>query len=154
RFRATEEPGVYAIGDVAAAPWLAHKASHEAIACIEKIAGMPVCGIDPSRIPACIFSHPQVARAGLTERQAADRGQPIRVGRFPFSANGKAIALGETKGFVKVIFDVASGELLGAHMVGNDVTEMIHTYGVAMGLETTEAELMQTVFAHPTQSEA
>jgi dihydrolipoamide dehydrogenase len=153
-FGATHEPGVYAIGDVAGAPWLAHKASHEAVLCIEKIAGLAPHPLDPARVPACTYSHPQVAHVGLTEAQARAGGREVKIGKFPFSANGKAIALGDTEGFVKVVLDGASGELLGAHMVGAEVTEMIQGYAVAMGLETTEAELMQTVFAHPTQSEA
>ncbi|CAM5199673.1 Dihydrolipoyl dehydrogenase OS=Castellaniella defragrans OX=75697 GN=HNR28_000943 PE=3 SV=1 [Castellaniella defragrans] len=153
-FGATHEPGVYAIGDVAGAPWLAHKASHEAVLCIEKLAGLAPPPLNTARIPACTYSHPQVAHVGLTEAQARATGCDVRVGKFPFSANGKAIALGDTEGFVKVVMDGASGELLGAHMVGAEVTEMIQGYAVAMGLETSEAELMQTVFAHPTQSEA
>ncbi|AEC21329.1 dihydrolipoamide dehydrogenase [Pusillimonas sp. T7-7] len=153
-YGATGEPGVYAIGDVAGAPWLAHKASHEAMVCIEKIAGLQPQPIDVNRIPACTYSHPQVAHVGLTEQQARDAGRPVRVGKFPFAANGKAIALGETDGFVKVVFDADSGELIGAHMVGDEVTEMIQGYVVATELETTEAELMHTIFPHPTQSEA
>ncbi|WP_066454015.1 dihydrolipoyl dehydrogenase [Castellaniella caeni] len=150
----TGEPGVYAIGDVAGAPWLAHKASHEAVLCVEKIAGLDTHPLVAARVPACTYSHPQVAHVGLTEAQARANGRAVKVGKFPFVANGKAIALGDTEGFVKVIFDDASGELLGAHMVGAEVTEMIQGYGIAMGLETTEAELMQAIFAHPTQSEA
>ena len=151
---ATDQPGVYAIGDVAAAPWLAHKASHEAVICIEKLAGLNPEPLDADRIPACTYGYPQVAHVGLTEARARERGYKVRVGRFPFAANGKAIALGATEGFTKVVFDDATGELLGAHMVGDEVTEMIQGYGVAMGLETTEHELMHTVFAHPTMSEA
>lgn len=153
-FGATHEPGIHAIGDVAGAPWLAHKAMYEAVICAEKIAGMAPRPLVTERIPACTYSHPQVARVGLTEAQARNTGRDVRIGRFPLQANGKAIALGDTEGFVKVIHCARSGELLGAHMVGPDVTEMIHGYGIAMGLETTEAELMQTVFPHPTQSEA
>ncbi len=153
-YGATGEAGVYAIGDVAGAPWLAHKASHEAVICIEKIAGLEPHPIDADRVPACTYSHPQVAHVGLTEQQARDAGRSVRVGKFPFSANGKAIALGETGGFVKVVFDKDSGELIGAHMVGEEVTEMIQGYVVAIGLETTEAELIHTIFPHPTQSEA
>ncbi|SHH68030.1 dihydrolipoyl dehydrogenase [Pollutimonas bauzanensis] len=153
-FGATHEPGVYAIGDVAGAPWLAHKASHEAILCIEKIAGLDPQPMHVDRVPACTYSHPQVAHVGLTERQARERGHSVRVGKFPFSANGKAIALGATGGFVKVLMDADSGELLGAHMVGDEVTEMIQGYVVATELETTEAELMRAIFPHPTQSEA
>lgn len=153
-YGATGEPGVYAIGDVAGAPWLAHKASHEAVVCIEKIAGQNPQPIDVHRVPACTYSHPQVAHVGLTEQQARDAGRSVRIGKFPFSANGKAIAMGETGGFVKVVFDDATGELIGAHMVGEEVTEMIQGYIVATELETTEAELMHTIFPHPTQSEA
>jgi len=150
----TGEPGVYAIGDVAGAPWLAHKASHEGILCVEKMAGLK--GLHPmntDHIAGCTYCHPQVASVGLTETQAKDKGHKIKVGRFPFQANGKAIALGEPEGFVKTIFDDKTGELLGAHMIGAEVTEMIQGYVVAMGLETTEAELMHTVFPHPTLSE-
>lgn len=151
---ATDQPGVYAIGDVAGAPWLAHKASHEAVICIEKLAGLTPEPLDADRIPACTYGYPQVAHVGLTETQARERGHAVKVGRFPFAANGKAIALGATEGFTKVVFDDTTGELLGAHMVGDEVTEMIQGYGLAMGLETTEHELMHTVFAHPTMSEA
>ena len=150
----TGEPGVYAIGDLAGGPWLAHKASHEGILCVEKIAGL--VGLHPmntDHIAGCTYCHPQVASVGLTEAQAKDKGLKIKVGRFPFQANGKAIALGEAEGFIKTIFDDATGELLGAHMVGAEVTELIQGYVVAMGLETTEAELMHTVFPHPTLSE-
>jgi dihydrolipoamide dehydrogenase len=150
----TGEPGVYAIGDVAGAPWLAHKASHEALVCVEKIAGHAPHVLDASKIPACTYSHPQVASVGMTEAAAKAAGLQVRVGKFPFSVNGKAIALGATGGFVKVVFDDASGELLGAHMVGEEVTEMIQGYTVARELETTEAELIATIFPHPTQSEA
>ncbi|MDS0856947.1 dihydrolipoyl dehydrogenase [Burkholderia pseudomultivorans] len=151
---ATDEPGVHAIGDVAGPPCLAHKASHEGVLCVERIAGLPVHALDPGRIPACTYSHPQVASVGLNERQAREAGRAVRVGRFPFAANGKAIAAGATEGFVKVLFDAASGELLGAHMVGHEVTEMIQGYAIGRQLETTEHELAGTVFAHPTQSEA
>lgn len=151
---ATHEPGVYAIGDLAGAPWLAHKASHEAVVCVEAIAGGHPHPLDATRIPACTYSHPQVAHVGLTEAQARADGRAVHVGRFSFAANGKAIALGDTEGFVKVVMDAASGELLGAHMVGAEVTEMIQGYAVAMGLEATEEDLMQVVFPHPTQSEA
>ncbi|MFJ3058762.1 dihydrolipoyl dehydrogenase [Herbaspirillum sp. NPDC087042] len=152
-FGATGEPGVYAIGDVAGPPWLAHKASHEGVACVEKIAGLHPHALDASKIAACTYSHPQVASVGLTEAAARQTGRKIRVGKFPFAVNGKAIALGATGGFAKVVFDEASGELLGAHMVGEEVTEMIQGYAVARELESTEAELMATVFPHPTQSE-
>lgn len=153
-FGRTGEPGVYAIGDVAGPPWLAHKASHEGVICIEGIAGLQPHPLDPRRIPACTYSHPQVASVGLTEAQAMAEGHRVRVGRFPFSANGKAIAMGATGGLVKVVFDEGSGELLGAHMVGEEVTEMIQGYGIAQALETTEAELMAAVLPHPTMSEA
>jgi len=153
-FGATGEPGVYAIGDVAGAPWLAHKASHEAVICVEKIAGQNPHPLDASKIPACTYSHPQVASVGMTEARAKAAGHKVRVGKFPFTVNGKALALGVSGGFTKVIFDEASGELLGAHMVGEEVTEMIQGYTIARELETTEAELMETVFPHPTMSEA
>ena len=150
----TGEPGVYAIGDVAGAPWLAHKASHEGILCVEKIAGTQgLHPMNPDRIPGCTYCRPQIASVGLTEAQAKDRGLKVKVGRFPFQGNGKAIALGEPEGLIKVLFDDKTGELLGAHMIGAEVTELIQGYGIAMELETTEAELMHTVFAHPTLSE-
>jgi dihydrolipoamide dehydrogenase len=150
----TGEPGVYAIGDVVGPPWLAHKASHEGIICIEKIAGFAgVHPLDTTRIPGCTYSRPQVASVGLTEKAARERGHEVKVGRFPFIGNGKAIALGEPEGMVKTVFDAKTGELLGAHMVGAEVTELIQGYGVAKTLETTEAELMHTVFPHPTLSE-
>lgn len=153
-FGRTAEPGVYAIGDVAGPPWLAHKASHEGVICVEHIAGLQPHALDPARIPACTYSHPQVASVGLTEAQARARGHQIRVGKFPFAANGKAIALGSTGGLVKVVFDEGSGELLGAHMVGDEVTEMIQGYAIAQTLETTEADLMAAMLPHPTMSEA
>ncbi|WP_059412289.1 dihydrolipoyl dehydrogenase [Cupriavidus basilensis] len=153
-FGRTAEPGLYAIGDVAGPPWLAHKASHEGVICVEHIAGLQPHALDPARIPACTYSHPQVASVGLTEAQARARGHQIRVGKFPFAANGKAIALGSTGGLVKVVFDEGSGELLGAHMVGDEVTEMIQGYAIAQTLETTEADLMAAVLPHPTMSEA
>ncbi len=150
----TGEPGVYAIGDVVGPPWLAHKASHEGIICVEKIAGVPgVHPLDTTRIPGCTYSRPQVASVGLTEKAAREQGHEVKVGRFPFIGNGKAIALGEPEGMVKTVFDAATGELLGAHMIGTEVTELIQGYGVAKTLETTEAELMHTVFPHPTLSE-
>jgi dihydrolipoamide dehydrogenase len=150
----TGEPGVYAIGDVVGPPWLAHKASHEGIMCIEKIAGVPgVHPLDTSLIPGCTYSRPQVASVGMTEAAAKEKGRKIKVGRFPFMGNGKAIALGEAEGMVKTIFDADTGELLGAHMVGAEVTELIQGYGVAKTLETTETDLMHTVFPHPTLSE-
>jgi dihydrolipoamide dehydrogenase len=152
---ATAEPGVFAIGDVSGPPWLAHKASHEAVACVEYIhLGESHGELDRTRIPACTYSHPQVASVGLTEEEALRRGHTCRVGRFPFVGNGKATALGETSGFVKTIFDRTTGELLGAHLAGAGVTELIHGLTIARTLETTEAELMQTIFPHPTLSEA
>lgn len=153
-FCRTAEPGIFAIGDVAGAPWLAHKASHEAVICVEKIAGLDPHPLDPLKVPACTYSHPQVASVGYTEAQAKVLGKTVRIGRFPFAANGKAIAMGATGGFVKVVFDASSGELLGAHMVGEEVTEMIHGYAIAQGLETTEVELIESILPHPTMSEA
>ena len=150
----TGEPGVYAIGDLTGAPWLAHKASHEGIICIENIAGMHPHAMDVLNIPGCTYCRPQVASVGLTEARAKELGHEVRVGRFPFIGNGKAIAMGEPEGFVKTVFDSKTGELLGAHMVGPEVTEMIQGYGIARTLESTEAELMHTVFPHPTVSEA
>ena len=149
----TGVPGLYAIGDVTTPPWLAHKASHEGIICIEKIAGENPHPLDAGSIPGCTYCHPQIASVGMTEAEAKDAGHKIRVGRFPFIGNGKAIALGEPEGLIKTIFDEASGELLGAHMIGAEVTELIQGYTVARQLETTEAELMETVFPHPTLSE-
>jgi len=150
----TDEKGVYAIGDVAGAPWLAHKASHEGIICIEKIAGeKDVHPLNPLRVPGCTYCTPQVASVGLTEAKAKEQGYKIKVGRFPFMANGKAVALGEPEGMVKTIFNAKTGELLGAHMIGAEVTEMIQGYGIAQTLETTEEDLMHTIFAHPTLSE-
>ncbi len=146
--------GLYAIGDLVQGPWLAHKASHEAIICVEKIAGLPdVHPMDRSRIPGCTYSHPQVASVGLTEKKAKEQGYEVKVGRFPFLGNGKAIALGEPEGMVKTVFDARTGELLGAHMIGAEVTELIQGYSIAKTLETTEAELMHTIFPHPTLSE-
>jgi dihydrolipoamide dehydrogenase len=153
-FCRTGEPEVYAIGDLVGPPWLAHKASHEGVLCVERIAGIK--GVHPlaaDRIPGCTYSRPQVASIGLTERAAKDQGRKVKVGRFPFIGNGKAIALGEPDGMVKTVFDAETGELLGAHMVGAEVTELIQGYAVAKTLETTEAELMETVFPHPTLSE-
>ena len=150
----TNVPGIYAIGDVAGPPLLAHKAEHEAVICIEKIAGLPnVHPMDKAKIPGCTYCNPQVASVGLTEARAKEQGRDIRVGRFPFVANGKAIALGEDQGLVKTIFDRKTGELLGAHMVGAEVTELIQGFVVAMNLETTEEDLMHTIFPHPTISE-
>jgi dihydrolipoamide dehydrogenase len=152
-FCATAEKGLYAIGDVAGAPWLAHKASHEGILCVEKIAGFASHTLSRDNIPGCTYSMPQIASLGLTEQTANERGLKIKVGRFPYQGNGKAIALGEPEGFVKTIFDEKTGELLGAHLVGAEATELIQGYIIAKTLETTEAELMQTIFAHPTLSE-
>ncbi|WP_207459608.1 dihydrolipoyl dehydrogenase [Azospirillum sp. SYSU D00513] len=149
----TEEPGLYAIGDVTGAPWLAHKASHEGVIVAEHIAGKHPHPLDVRNIPGCTYSHPQVASVGLTEKKAKELGHEVRVGRFPFIGNGKAIALGEPEGMVKTVFDAKTGELLGAHMVGAEVTELIQGYGIAKTMETTEQELMHTVFPHPTLSE-
>jgi len=150
----TGEPGVYAIGDLVGPPWLAHKASHEGVICVEKIAGLKgVHPLDTSKIPGCTYCAPQVASVGLTEAKAKEKGYKVKVGRFPFIGNGKAIALGEAEGMVKTVFDDRTGELLGAHMVGAEVTELIQGYVVGRTLETTEAELMHTIFPHPTLSE-
>lgn len=149
----TGEPGIYAIGDLCGPPWLAHKAGHEAVICVEKIAGLNPHPLNILGIPGCTYCHPQIASVGLTEQAAKDKGHKVRVGRYPFMANGKAIALGETNGLVKTVFDEKTGELLGAHMIGPEVTEMIQGYAVAKTLETTEQELMHTVFPHPTLSE-
>ncbi len=150
----TNVEGIYAIGDVAGPPMLAHKAEHEGVICVEKIAGVPgVHPMDKGKIPGCTYCHPQVASVGMTEAKAKEAGRDIRVGRFQFGANGKAIALGEDQGLIKTIFDKKTGELLGAHMVGAEVTELIQGFVVAMNLETTEEELMHTVFPHPTLSE-
>ena len=149
----TDEPGIYAIGDVAGPPMLAHKAEHEGVVCIEKIAGLSPHPIVKTQIPGCTYCHPQIASVGLTEAKAKEAGRKVKVGRFPFVGNGKAIALGEPDGLVKTVFDAESGELLGAHMVGAEVTELIQGYVVAMTLETTEEDLMHTVFPHPTLSE-
>ena len=150
----TDEPGVYAIGDVTGAPWLAHKASHEGIICIEKIAGQKdVHPMKKENIPGCTYCHPQVASVGLTEAKAKEAGHKVKVGRFPFMGNGKAIALGEPEGLVKTVFDEKTGELLGAHMIGAEVTELIQGYVIGKSAELTEAEFMHTVFPHPTLSE-
>lgn len=150
----TGEPGVYAIGDVTGAPWLAHKASHEGVICVEKIAGQPdVHPMVKSNIPGCTYCHPQVASVGLTEKAAKEKGLNIKVGKFPFVGNGKAIALGEPEGLIKTIFDAKTGELLGAHMIGAEVTELIQGYVIGKTNELTEAEYMHTIFAHPTLSE-
>jgi len=154
-FGRTDQPGLYAIGDVAGPPWLAHKASHEGILCVEAIAGQPsLHPLDPRRIPGCTFCHPPVASVGLTEAAASAAGHSVRVGRFPFAANGKAIALGDTEGLVKTVFDAETGALLGAHIIGPEAPEMIQGFAIAQSLETTEAELIATVFPHPTLSEA
>jgi dihydrolipoamide dehydrogenase len=152
-FCRTGEAGVYAIGDLAGAPWLAHKASHEGVVCIEAIAGLDPHPIDWTNIPGCTYCRPQIASVGLTEARAKSEGHEVRVGRFPFIGNGKAIAMGEPEGVVKVVFDAKTGALLGAHMIGAEVTEMIQGYAIARTLETTEQELMHTVFPHPTVSE-
>ncbi len=149
----TKISGLYAIGDVTTPPWLAHKASHEGIICIEKIAGGTPHPLNANNIAGCTYCHPQIASVGYTEQQAKDAGHKIRIGRFPFMGNGKAIALGEAEGLVKTIFDEKTGELLGAHMIGAEVTELIQGYVIARNMETTEAELMETVFPHPTLSE-
>ena len=150
----TGEPGVYAIGDVAGPPWLAHKASHEGVVCIEKIAGVKGAHpLDLSNVPGCTYCSPQVASVGMTEAKAKAAGRQVKVGRFPFIGNGKAIALGEPEGFVKTVFDAKTGELLGAHMIGPEVTELIQGYVIARTLESTEVDLMHTVFPHPTISE-
>jgi len=150
----TGEPGVYAIGDVVGPPWLAHKASHEGVICVEHIAGVnDVHPLDTRNIPACTYCRPQIASVGLTEKAARDAGYEVKIGHFPFIGNGKAIALGEPEGMAKTVFDGKTGELLGAHMVGAEVTELIQGYTIAKTLETTEAELIRTIFPHPTLSE-
>ncbi len=153
-FGRTGEPGVYAIGDVAGPPWLAHKASHEGVVCVEAIAGKNPHPFKTWNIPGCTYARPQVASVGLTEAKAKEAGYEVRVGRFPFIGNGKAIALGEPEGLIKTVFDAKTGALLGAHMVGAEVTEMIQGFVIARQLEATEADLMETVFPHPTISEA
>ena len=149
----TNVAGIYAIGDVAGPPMLAHKAEHEGVLCVEGIKGLHVHAMDKLKIPGCTYCHPQVASVGLTEAKAKEAGHQIKVGRFPFMGNGKAIALGEPDGLIKTVFDAKSGKLLGAHMIGAEVTELIQGYVVAMTLETTEEDLMHTVFPHPTLSE-
>ena len=152
---ATDEPGVYAIGDVTGPPWLAHKASHEGILCVEKIAGLKDAHpIGAGAVPGCTYCRPQVASVGMTEAAAKAAGLKVKIGRFPFAGNGKAIALGDDQGMIKTIFDEKTGELLGAHIVGPEVTELIQGYAIARTLEATEAELIQTIFPHPTLSEA
>jgi dihydrolipoamide dehydrogenase len=150
---ATNVKGIYAIGDVAGAPMLAHKAEHEGVICVETIKGLHTHPMDKGMIPGCTYCHPQIASVGLTEAKAKEKGHDIRVGRFPFMGNGKAIALGEPDGLVKTIFDKKTGKLLGAHMIGAEVTELIQGYVIAMNLETTEEELIHAVFPHPTLSE-
>ena len=152
-FCRTGVAGLYAIGDVAGAPWLAHKASHEGVMVAELIAGHKPHPIKPESIAGCTYCHPQVASVGLTEAKARERGHEVKVGRFPFIGNGKAIALGEPEGMIKTVFDARTGELLGAHMIGAEVTELIQGYVIGQKLETTEADLMETVFPHPTLSE-
>ncbi len=151
---ATGAPGLYAIGDLVGAPWLAHKASHEGVLCVERIAG--ISGLHPmdvTRIPGCTYSSPQIASVGLTEAKAKAAGKKVKVGRFPFNGNGKAIALGEPEGLVKTVFDETTGELLGAHMIGAEVTELIQGFAIARTMEGTEEDLMHTIFPHPTLSE-
>ena len=151
----TAEPGLYAIGDITGAPWLAHKASHEGILCVEAIAGLKnLHAMQADMVPGCTYCRPQIASVGLSEAAARAKGYKIKVGKFPFLGNGKAIALGDDEGMIKTIFDEKTGALLGAHMIGPEVTELIQGYVVAQSLETTEAELMQTIFPHPTLSEA
>jgi dihydrolipoamide dehydrogenase len=151
----TGEPGVYAIGDLVGPPWLAHKASHEGIICVEKIAGFAgVHPLDVTKIPGCTYCEPQVASIGLTEKAAKENGYQVKVGRFPYLGNAKATAIGDREGMIKTVFDAKTGELLGAHMVGAEVTELIQGFSIAKTLETTEGELMHAVFPHPTLSEA
>ena len=149
----TNVPGIYAIGDVAGAPLLAHKAEHEGVLCVETIKGLPTHAMDKRRIPGCTYCHPQIASVGLTEAKAKEADHELKVGRFPFRGNGKAIALGEPEGLVKTVFDAKTGQLLGAHMVGAEVTELIQGFVTAMQLETTEEDLMHTIYPHPTLSE-
>jgi dihydrolipoamide dehydrogenase len=149
----TNVPGIYAIGDITAPPWLAHKASHEGVIAVEVIAGNHPHAMDPLNIPGCTYCHPQIASVGLTEAKAKDAGYELKVGNFPFIGNGKAIALGEAEGFIKTIFDAKTGELLGAHMIGAEVTELIQGYTIGKTAELVEADFMNTVFPHPTLSE-
>ena len=149
----TNVPGLYAIGDVAGPPMLAHKAEHEGVICVETIKGLPAHAMDKGKIPGCTYCHPQIASVGLTEARAKEQGYDVKIGRFPFVGNGKAIALGEPDGLVKTVFDRGTGQLLGAHMVGAEVTELIQGFVIAMNLETTEEELIASVFPHPTLSE-
>jgi dihydrolipoamide dehydrogenase len=152
-FGRTNVEGVYAIGDVAGPPMLAHKAEHEGVVCVEAIEGLKPHAMDKLKIPCCTYCNPQIASVGLTQNKAKEGGREVKVGRFPFIGNGKAIALGEPEGLVKTIFDAKTGQLLGAHMVGAEVTELIQGFVVAMNLETTEQELIESVFPHPTLSE-
>jgi len=150
----TAEPGIYAIGDVVGPPWLAHKAMHEGVICVERIAGLnTVHPLNTGNVPGCTYCMPQVASVGLTEKKAKEAGYQVKVGRFPFIGNGKAIALGEPEGLVKTVFDAKTGELLGAHMIGAEVTELIQGYGIAKTMEATEQDLMASIFPHPTLSE-
>jgi dihydrolipoamide dehydrogenase len=151
---ATDEPGVYAIGDVVGPPWLAHKASHEGVTCVEHIAGLNTAHpLDVTNVPGCTYCMPQVASIGLTEKAAKDKGLAVKIGHFPYIGNGKAIALGEPEGMIKTVFDAKTGALLGAHMIGAEVTELIQGFAIARTLESTEQELMETIFPHPTLSE-
>ena len=150
----TGVPGIYAIGDLVGPPWLAHKAMHEGVIVAERIAGVKgVHPLDTSKVPGCTYCWPQVASVGLTEKRAKELGREIKIGKFPFVGNGKAIALGEPDGLIKTIFDAKTGQLIGAHMIGAEVTELIQGYVIAMNLETTEEDLIHAVFPHPTLSE-
>ncbi|MBT4879251.1 MAG: dihydrolipoyl dehydrogenase, partial [Alphaproteobacteria bacterium] len=149
----TDEANVYAIGDVAGAPWLAHKASHEAVAAVEHIAGLGSHPLKKENIPGCTYTNPQIASVGLTEKAAKEQGYNLKVGRFPFMANGKAIASGKESGLIKTIFNSETGELLGAHMIGSEVTELIQGFVLAKTFEATEEDIMRTCFPHPTLSE-
>jgi len=152
-FGRTNIKGIYAIGDVAGPPMLAHKAEHEGVICVEVIKGLHAHSMDKAKIPGCTYCNPQIASVGLTENKAKEAGREVKIGRFPFIGNGKAIALGEPEGLIKTIFDAKTGELIGAHMVGAEVTELIQGYVVAMNLETTEEDLIHSVYPHPTLSE-
>jgi dihydrolipoamide dehydrogenase len=153
-FAQTDESGIYAIGDVASAPWLAHKASHEGILAIEHMTkNAHIKPLNPKNIPGCTYSSPQIASIGLSEAGALEKGFKIKVGRFSGVGNGKALAIGSPENFVKVIFDEKTGELLGAHLLGSEVTEMIHSFALCKTLETTEEEIIETIFPHPTLSE-
>jgi len=154
QWMATGEPGIYAIGDVVGPPWLAHKAMHEGVLCVEHIAGLNTAHpLDVKNVPGCTYCMPQVASIGLTEKAAKAAGYQVKVGHFPYIGNGKAIALGEPEGMIKTVFDAKTGELLGAHMIGAEVTELIQGYAIAKSCESTEQELMATIFPHPTLSE-